>query len=249
MNNKSFDEWVQEALDFDFYGWDFSFVHGRMVESDPPWEYPARAKAAITGTRSMLDVGTGGGELFAMFAPFPADTHATETYGANIPVAEQTLTPLGVNVQGVDDVFSLPYDDAKFDLILNRHSYISVPETARVLKFGGRFITQQVGGANNVRLNELLTGKTPPVKWDLAEATRLLEADGFEIIDSQEAHPETHFYDIGAVVFYLRVIVWQMEDFSVEKYDTPLRDIHAMIERDGKLTTTAHRFLIEAVKR
>lgn len=245
----TFDTWVQAALTHDFYGWDFSFVRGRMVESDPPWDYPARAKAAMTGKMSLLDVGTGGGELFASFAPFPPDTHATETYGANIPVAEQTLTPLGVRVQGVNDVFSLPYDDVKFDLVLNRHSYVSVPETARVLKAGGRFITQQVGSANNIRLNELLTGKTPPVKWDLAEATHLLEAAGFDIVDAQEAYPETLFYDIGAVVFYLRVIVWQMEDFSVEKYETPLRDIHAMIERDGKLTTTAHRFLIESVKR
>ncbi|MEQ8672230.1 MAG: class I SAM-dependent methyltransferase [Aggregatilineales bacterium] len=245
----NFDALAQAALDHDFYGWDFSYVCGRMVESNPAWDYPVRAKSGVPKSVSLLDVGTGGGELFATFAPFPADTHATETYGANIPIAEQTLTPLGVNVQGVDDVYKLPYDDAKFDLILNRHSYVAVPETARVLKSGGRFITQQVGGANNVRLNDLLTGKTPPVKWDLGEAVRLLEDAGFEIVDEQEAYPETIFYDIGAVVFYLRVIVWQIDDFSVEKYETQLRDIHAMIERDGKLTTTAHRFLIDAVKR
>lgn len=36
--------------------------------------------------------------------------------------------------------------------------------------------------------------------------------------------------------------------FTVEAYVEKLRELHAMIERDGKFTATTTRFLIEARK-
>jgi hypothetical protein len=52
----------------------------------------------------------------------------------------------------------------------------------------------------------------------------------------------------GAVVFYLRVISWQIEGFTPALYLDPLRAMDAIIRRDGMLVVSEHRFLIEAQK-
>jgi hypothetical protein len=37
MNDTDFDQFVAEALAQDFSVWDFSWLHGRWYEEDPPW--------------------------------------------------------------------------------------------------------------------------------------------------------------------------------------------------------------------
>jgi hypothetical protein len=72
--------------------------------------------------------------------------------------------------------------------------------------------------------------------------------EGFTVLQCYEQVLESNFYDIGAVVFYLKIIEWQIMDFSVEKYDQRLRDMHRLIEAQGAFYATEHRFLIEAKK-
>jgi hypothetical protein len=75
-----------------------------------------------------------------------------------------------------------------------------------------------------------------------------LEQAGFSVLQCHEQVLESNFFDIGAVVFYLKVIEWQIEGFSVAKYEQRLRDMHALIEKQGAFFTTEQRFLIEAKK-
>jgi len=49
-------------------------------------------------------------------------------------------------------------------------------------------------------------------------------------------------------VYFLRLVVWIVPDFSVERYRDRLRALHDQIVHDGAFTTTASRFLIECVK-
>ena len=53
---------------------------------------------------------------------------------------------------------------------------------------------------------------------------------------------------LRAVVFYLKIIVWQVPDFSLEKYYDKLVEIHNTIEQTGHLAVNAHRFYVEAIK-
>ena len=62
-------------------------------------------------------------------------------------------------------------------------------------------------------------------------------------------HPRTAFFDVGAVVYFLRVVPWIVPDFEVAKYRRRLLALHEVIERDGGFETTASRMLIEAVKK
>ena len=61
-------------------------------------------------------------------------------------------------------------------------------------------------------------------------------------------HPRTAFHDIGAVVYFLRLVPWIVAGFNVSRYRDALRKLHDVIERDGVFETTASRTLVEATK-
>jgi hypothetical protein len=134
--------------------------------------------------------------------------------------------------------------------VINRHESFDVAEIWRILKPGGRFITQQVGGRDNLRLNQLLQDQVAFefVEWSLAVAVQQLEATGLTVTVQLEAFPETRVADIGAVVYYLRAIPWQIEGFTVAGYRDKLLALHRMIRREGGLALTSHRFYVEAIK-
>jgi hypothetical protein len=66
---------------------------------------------------------------------------------------------------------------------------------------------------------------------------------------AEKAALRSIFKDIGAVVYYLQVIVWQVVGFDPETYRDRLAVIHNIIEQEGQFVATAHRFLILAQKK
>ena len=247
----SFDELVAEALAAPFEGWDFSWLNGRRIDFTLPWDYNARVRARMRDIGAMLDMGTGGGEILASLAPFPARVCATESYTPNVVIARERLDPLGVDVRDTSgdlDNRRLPFDDAAFDLVINRHESYVPGEVFRVLRSGGHFVTQQHGGYGEVNLIEYFKGKTVPEDWTAGVASRQLEEAGFEIVESQEVYPEYSFLDIGAVVYTFTAIPWLLGDFSVEKYRDRLLAMHEHIQKHGSFTVKDQRFLVEARK-
>jgi SAM-dependent methyltransferase len=250
MIKRKFEELVEEALAQQFSGWDFSWMQGRYFESVPYWNYRRLVLQRMQGISSMLDMGTGGGEFLASLPDLPEITFATEGYPPNIPIASQRLLPLGVQVVPLEDEHTLPLSDEMFDLVINRHEYYDPAELMRILKPGGIFLTQQVGPRNCVELNQYLGAPIDAnvTYWKLDQEIGALEQAGFSVLQCHEQVLESNFFDIGAVVFYLTVIEWQIEGFSVAKYEQRLRDMHALIEKQGAFFTTEQRFLIEAKK-
>lgn len=241
---------VAEAQAAGFAGWDFSWLEGRWIEGPTPWDYRELVMARLAGVRSLLDLGTGGGELLASLAPLPPDTRATENYPPNGLIARARLEPQGVQVvTGVPDD-ALPFRDSTFDLVIDRHESYNPAEVLRILKPGGRFITQQVGGRDCRELNELLQDEVhfEFESWGLAAAVSELEAAGFQVADRREAWIDTHVTDIGAVVYYLRAIPWQIEGFTVAGYRERLLALHQTMLREGGLLLHSHRFFIEGVR-
>jgi len=239
---------IDDALAQDFSGWDFSYLKGRWQDSPLPWDYEAQVREQMPKVESLLDMGTGGGEFLSSLAPLPKNTHATEAWEPNVPVATKRLEPFGVKVHAITDDKELPFADETFDLIINRHESFWTSEIYRILKPGGLFITQQVGGANCDELNERIVGTAPKSSWGRTKAHYWLHRAGFAIEESAEAFPNLYFFDIGAVVFYLKVIEWQIKDFSVEKYRDALLKLHQQMEAGDPLTVLEHRFLIVARK-
>ena len=198
---------------------------------------------------TLLDIDTGGGELLASLQPLPTHTYATESYSPNIPVARQRLEPLGINVYSIDDKSHMPFTDNHFDLIINRHGNYVPRELWRILKPGQQFITQQIGGETNKEFHTLLDA--PPytyADWTLKHAVNELEQAGFQILEQREAFPLTRYYDVGAIVYYLKAISWQIPDFSVEKYLDKLFEMQQHIQEKGAIDTHLHQFFIVAQK-
>jgi SAM-dependent methyltransferase len=243
-----FDKLVAEALTQPFSGWDWSQMAERWREAPTSWDYRQKVRASMVCADAMLDMGTGGGEVLASLAPLPPHTVATEGYAPNVPIARDRLGPLGVQVLDAECEAELPFDEASFDLVINRHSGYRANEVHRVLRTGGLFLTQQVGRRNCIELNELLQDRVEfeYAYWTLDCAVRQLEQAGFKIVERYDEHPETVVADIGAVVFYLRIVAWQIADFSVERYERKLRELHRQLLERGPLVIHAHRFYIAA---
>ncbi|MFB4266589.1 class I SAM-dependent methyltransferase [Nonomuraea sp. GTA35] len=240
-----FEELIHQARDTPFEGWDFSFLRGRVTyEGELPWDYERLAREHLRNAASLLDLGTGGGELLAGLAPLPPRTAATEGYAPNLPIARARLEPLGVEV--AED--TRPFPDASFDLVLNRHESYDPAEVRRLLAPGGRYLTQQVSGRDLEELNAALGGPPHPHHaWDLASATAAL--DRLEITWSEEASFTTTFHDVGALVLFLRAVPWQVPGFDVSAYGDRLRAVHQDMARGRPLRATARRFALLAVAR
>ena len=205
--------WKHEESIAHIHGWDFSHLAGRYTEeTDLPWDYQGIILDSLTPDMKLLDVDTGGGEfLLSLHHPY-ANTSAAESYPPNVQLCKETLLPLGIDFHAGDGRDALPFADASFDRIINRHGDFNVQDIRRMLKDGGRFITEQVGAENDRELVELLLGQTPlPFPEQYLETARRKFCDaGFTILDAQECWRPIKFYDVGALVWFARIIMnWQ----------------------------------------
>ena len=79
------------------------------------------------------------------------------------------------------------------------------------------------------------------------QKARFLDA-GFEILQAEEAFRPISFYDVGAFVWFARIIEWEFPGFSVDRCFDRLLQLQETVERDGKIVGTTHRYLILAKK-
>lgn len=83
-------------------------------------------------------------------------------------------------------------------------------------------------------------------EWRLDIAVREVQEHRFKVVKQAEQFLSQRFYDVGALVYYLKAIPWQIPDFEVEKYREELYGIHQHIERQGYFEVTQHRFYLLA---
>ena len=106
-------------------GWDFSFLAGRVQTPELLWSYHRNAAYLVSDACRVLDVDTGGGEVFASLRP-PEGSVAVEPHTPNVPIAQRRLEPLGVEVLARTDAV-LPVGDGRFDVVLNPRSALTLP--------------------------------------------------------------------------------------------------------------------------
>lgn len=242
--------WKQEEALGSMTGWDFSHLNGRYIPGRLPWDYRAKIRDFLKPESCILDMGTGGGEfLLSLRHPFHL-TSVTEGWEPNVQLCEQKLAPLGITVRQSWEDRPLPYDDAQFELVLNRQSYYNIDEVRRVLKPGGYFITQQVGGSNGLRLRRMLCGEAPAASdFNLENEIPRFQAAGFSINYKNQCYVTDRYLDTGALVWYAKVLPWEFKDFSVEGSFEKLLELDALCEKQGYIPHTQHRFIMIARKR
>ncbi|MET9293918.1 class I SAM-dependent methyltransferase [Streptomyces sp. NPDC003077] len=249
--SRSFDDLVDEADAAPVEGWDFSWLDGRATEARPSWGYQRLMSERLAAASAALDVQTGGGEVLAEAAELPPTMVATESWPPNVAKATALLHPRGAVVVADPDEPPLPFAGAAFDLVTSRHpATVWWSEIARVLAPGGTYFAQHVGPASVFELVEFFLGPQPEARRarhpdDESAGAR---AAGLEVVEVRTERLRTEFFDVGAVVYFLRKVIWMVPGFTVERYRDRLRELHDRITAEGPFVAYASRTLIEARK-
>ena len=242
--------WKAEENIAYIHGWDFSHIDGRCVEDPLPWDYRQVIGQYLTPEMKLLDIDTGGGEFLLSLGHPYENTVATENYPPNVQLCEETLRPLDIDFRPASGKGELPFENNVFDMVINRHGDFNPAEIYRVLKPNGMFITQQVGAENDRELVELLCGSvTQPFPEQYAERVgKCFQNAGFSILRQEECFCPIRFFDVGALVWFARVISWEFPDFSVDTHLENLLKAQCFLEENGQIAGKAHRFLLVAKK-
>jgi hypothetical protein len=247
----TFDDLVTDADAADVSGWDFSWLDGRATEQRPSWGYQRQLGERLAGAEAALDIQTGGGEVLAgATSHFPRTMVATESWPANLAIATARLHPLGVVVVSDPDEPPLPFADAAFDLVSSRHpASVWWEEIARMLRPRGMYFAQHVGTRSNAELYEFFLGPQPgPDGREPEREAADAVAAGLEVRDLRTERLRVEFRDVGAVVYFLRKVIWTVPDFTVARYREKLLELHRLIETDGPFVAHSSRTFVEAVK-
>ncbi len=229
-------------------GWSFTEFSGVVETVEPPWSYAALAGEALAAARSALDLGTGGGEFLTSLADvLPADTHATEGWAPNVPVAQTALAPLGIPVVAhTASQGRLPFPDDRFDVVLSRHTAYDADDVSRVLRPGGTFLTQQVDGRNLDDLGAEFDAAPAFPDVTLEHAHRAAVAAGLDVEVAESWSGPIRFADVSTLVSFLRTVPWHLPpDFTVERHAGTLMTLHGR----PQLQFTERRFLLRVRSR
>ena len=250
MNDFNLKKYLLSEEQQTFCGWDFSYLDGRWESECLSWNYTQIVNKYRRSTDILLDMGTGGGEFIRKLGHPYHLISVTEGWEPNLLLCKERLEPLGITVRCVGDDDKLDFPKEQFDLVINRHESFDETEVYRVLKPGGYFITQQVGGQNDRDLVEKLLGNITLAfpNHNLIHNVDILQNAGFTILEQMEEMTEMKIFDLGAVVYFAKQCVWEFPDFSVERCFKELKAIGEEIDKKGYLSNREHRFLIVSKK-
>ena len=69
------------------------------------------------------------------------------------------------------------------------------------------------------------------------------------LLESSEAHRPIRFFDVGALVWFARIIEWEFPDFSVDRCLEQLYRAQEILDKNGVIEGSIHRFYIAARKK
>ena len=100
-------------------------------------------------------------------------------------------------------------------------------------------------------LRRLLTSdfnETNTNEHTLKSNLALIKSKGFTILKADECFPKQRFLDVGALVYYARIIEWEFPKFSVDSCFNQLCQLQSIVEEQGAVESKQHRFVIVAQK-
>jgi SAM-dependent methyltransferase len=166
VNRPTLDALIAEGESESVAGWDFSWLEGRATEERPSWGYARMLVSRVAGAASVLDIQTGGGEVFAevltQIDDRPRHLAATESWSPNVAIARRNLRPLDASVAEVADKAEFPFSSEDFNLVTSRHPTLTMwNEIVRVLRPSRTYLSQQVGAGSNHELTDFMMGLQP----------------------------------------------------------------------------------------
>ncbi len=243
--------WKAEEEIAYIHGWDFSHIAERWQEdTNFPWDYRGTIDEFRQPESLLLDQDTGGGEFLLSLNHPHRNTAAMEGYPPNVELCKQVLLPFGIDFRPGKADEALPFPDGHFDIVINRHGSFHPGELFRILKPGGIFITQQVGAENDRELVRLLCGDaTPTFPGNRLETVgEAFRRAGFRLLRQGECFRPVRFYDVGALVWFARILPWEFPGFSVDTHLEGLLKAQEILEEKGCIEAHTHRFFLVAQK-
>lgn len=153
------------------------------------------AAAALTGSESVLDAGSGAGHTALAVAPNAGSVLSVDLAAAMLAQGQRLAEERGLqNITfAVGDVEALDYPDASFDVIVSRYSAHHWPHVARaiaefrrLLRPGGRFILSDIVTLpdptfdTHLQAVELLRDRSHVRDYSVAEWLGMLGQGGFD---------------------------------------------------------------------
>ena len=227
-------------------GWTFAHLP-QPLGVPPPWDYEQRARALARQAETVLDLGTGGGEVLARIMDgFRGRAIATEAWVRNAPIAARRLEAFGVGVLRADS-YHLPFGPGIFDLVLDRHEALRPAEVARVLAPGGTVLTQQIHPDWHAELREAFPRMT---RFEPHHATypRGFAEAGLTVVDQQEHAQAMAYASLGPIVYTLVAAPWTIPDFDLETDFDALLEVERALRRPEGIVLTDRRYIVEARK-
>jgi SAM-dependent methyltransferase len=233
-----------------FSGWNFDDLRVTNLDPPPAWDYVAIASEHAARVGRVIDLGTGGGEVYARIvaavaARIDARFVASEEWHVNAPVARDRLRPLAVEVVHASSEVT-PWAAASFDLVLSRHEAIVPEEIVRILRPGGVFMTQQVGIGQWEELRAFFPRKTIfPDHYALYR--HAFEAAGMDVT-SQTHDWRAAYGGLGEIAYMLLVAPWEVPDFNPEAEIDALLALEDAHGGEEGIVLTLSRYLMIARK-
>lgn len=232
--------WLEQEFSQSFEGWDFSYLDNRRIPMGSlPWDYGAIASDYLSRATSALDIDTGGGELFSellRLSGFTGTAYAIEPYAPNVPIARNKLEKHRVKIRDTSQG-SAGLEDASVDMVLSRHGgSVSPEEIRRLLSSGGYLVTQQVGDQTNQELRQLFgVEQELESSWphNASDAEKTFSDLEFNLVRLESHSYQFRFSDVGALVYYLKAVPWEVPGFSVAKYADTLLGLHREVLSRG----------------
>jgi SAM-dependent methyltransferase len=228
-------------------GWDFSRVH--FERAPILWDYVGVVRSYLKPTDRVLDIGTGGGEIFFSLAPFFGEGVGIDIQPAMIETARRNQSALSIgNISLLSmDSSDLRFNGNEFDVILQRHSGVYVSEVVRVLRPGGYYITQMVGKRSSLNLLDAF-GWTPasfgPDWWQpVAELADQFRVQGCHVLAQAEYDVPYVFKDVESFMFWLMAVPWP-EDIELDKHWQNINRILETCQTEQGIETNEHRGLL-----
>jgi len=233
-------------------GWDFRGAE--PVPETEPWRWEEEVRAACTPASRVLDIGTGGGEVFREYSDAFELGLGVDRSAERIDVARKhSLEP---NLRfAVMDAATLAMRDASVDVVLARCADYDPAEVHRVLTPGGVFVTLQMADRDTQNIFDAFRWGSYGMYWrsvfesrELPYRTSLDAATDFQDLGCAEIHYEEfdvsqYFRDIASLVLFLKASPLP-ERFDPEAHYDAFASLVRDFSSERGIETNAHRELL-----
>jgi len=236
-------------------GWDFSRVRARRGPT--PWDYSEVVKRFLRPSDHVLDIATGGGEVFLALAPhFGAGLGVDESEMMIATARQNAPSHLKDKVSfRVLTAQELDVEHDAFDTILNRHGPVFVQPIVKALRPGGYFLCQQVGGFNTQNIIQMFGWESGGAYWrhywdehelehqDPATLAQSFSQAGCRVVGSGSYNVGYTFLDLESFIFHLKAVPLP-EEFDIDRHADRLVRFIAENKTAEGIETNEHRELL-----